>query len=194
VNVPRQSLTVANDAQNNAQSQVAKDPRPRKRRRGLAEHGENAVMPQVAEAQARLTSEPSEGTLQRKMDDEIGEPETSHQPKQSSKLARPQVTSAFQKYATENRVAFQLRKAHWSTCSMELWLAGGEEIVGRFSLLFERGVSILETDIHTFESVDQSFERHKGDVLDNRDEMLRQAKDAIIVGSGPFLSDAPGSL
>lgn len=53
------------------------------------------------------------------------------------------------------------------------------------SLTFSRA------DIHAFDDQDATLEDHEKNVLDRRDEMLRQVRETIVTGSGSLLS---GSL
>jgi hypothetical protein len=52
-------------------------------------------------------------------------------------------------------------------------------------------IDISSADIHAFGDQDATLEDHEKNVLDRRDEMLRQVRETIVAGSGSILS---GSL
>jgi hypothetical protein len=107
-----------------------KDFRPKKRRRVLNEQGEDAQVLQGTENKANSTSNIPPDPLQHSTDKHLPSNDvaakSNNPPNASSATIRPQPTAAFQKYAAEYSAVLKARKAHWSTCSMETWLAGGQ--------------------------------------------------------------------
>jgi hypothetical protein len=83
----------------------------------------------------------------------------------------------------------------------------GTGIVSAFSKLFDRvqdgfeyatllpanpySLTFFSADIHAFGDQDETLGDHEKNVLDKRDEMLRQVRETIVAGSGSLLS---GSL
>jgi hypothetical protein len=100
-----------------------KDIRPKKRRRVLNEGGEPAQDPQGTETKTTSATSIPPGTSQHTADTILPSKDT---PEESSAAIRRQPAAAFQKHTAEHSGMLQARRAHWSTCSMEAWLTGGQ--------------------------------------------------------------------
>jgi len=124
---PLKPLNAVQERLNEDTKEELKDSRPNKRRKLSLEPTRNDSAPQKTGVKKfTATNVPLEGSEYRS--DKAGPPddvELESTNKQSAEL-RSRPTAAFQKLVTEHSAVFQSRKAYWSTCSMEAWLAGGE--------------------------------------------------------------------
>ena len=162
---PFKALNGVKGFSNGNSDEGLKDFRPKKRRKVLNERGDDAQVPQGAENKAISASSVPPDPLHHSTDKPLASDnivaESNNPPNTPSATIRPQPTVAFQKYVAEYSAMLKARRAHWSTCSMETWLAGGQgrvpvldtigtmltvvsEIADRFTQLLSRGVYMFE--------------------------------------------------
>ena len=57
--------------------------------------------------------------------------------------------------------------------------------------VFRETNDLNRRDVNAFESIDRTFDEYRKEVLENRDQVLRKAKDTIISASGALVGRAP---
>ncbi|KAG8786201.1 hypothetical protein FRC15_011901 [Serendipita sp. 397] len=100
----------------------------------------------------------------------------------------PMCTNAFSKYADANRARWRRRKEHWASCSANDWLSGGEGIFDMLACILDRIQQGVEADIQSIDILGHSLDNHSGGILQNREDMLGTAKDALRRNDG-FMSN-----
>lgn len=184
------------EAHDNRMNHGFDDPRPSKRRKILTEKDQNEQTSGIVENSRESTPHPenTQYVPETPVQPTEGRPNngnaTTHVP---SNVVKSFSAAAFQSYMKEHSIVLESWKAHWANCSLDAWMAGGEEITEKFAKVLTKGIAIFEAEMDGFGEIEQKFEEYKKDVLDNQDLVLRQARETITEACSMFIPGRSGN-
>ncbi|KAJ7135847.1 hypothetical protein C8R44DRAFT_769156 [Mycena epipterygia] len=74
----------------------------------------------------------------------------------------------------------------WKACSREEWMAGAEELTGRYNKIFDFVKSHMAEKVQLFATCDGRLQQ-QNEVLNERETLLAGVKDVLVAESGNVL-------
>ncbi|KAI5122277.1 hypothetical protein M0805_002357 [Coniferiporia weirii] len=91
-----------------------------------------------------------------------------------------------EQYFSEHVEQYEIAKKRWTSCSIEEWQTGADEITGKFSKLIDFVKDHMTTKLSLFASLHGRVNDHKA-VLAERDTALKNMREKLVKDSGVFL-------
>ncbi|KAK1235952.1 hypothetical protein PQX77_000803 [Marasmius sp. AFHP31] len=96
-------------------------------------------------------------------------------------------------YVEDHMERYQQMATKWQECTMEEWVKGAEEIMGKYSKVLDFVKQHMESKLKLFASFDNKVDNHKT-VLEERAKVLKGARQKLVSNSQTLLGGGAISL